>query len=69
MPGHVIESIFANVESIQDISSYLLELMSSEGVVHALQKLAPYMKFYATYANNFEKANTVLEVNDLCALC
>ena len=36
--------------------------MEDEGIVHALLQLAPYMKLYSFYANNFGNATKLLEV-------
>lgn len=61
LPAKIIDGIFSNIEALQKVSSHLLELMENDGVVHALLQLAPYMKLYSLYANNFNNANKMLE--------
>lgn len=43
------------------VSTSLLKLMEESGVVHALLDLAPYMKLYSIYANNFNTSAKLLE--------
>lgn len=57
----LIDGIFSNIEAIQSVSSHLLESMEEQGVAHALLELAPFMKLYSLYANNFDNANKLLE--------
>eukprot|EP00794_Sanderia_malayensis_P017990 gene17990-19786_t len=61
LPRKVIEDIFGNIEAIHSVNVQLLELMETEDVATALYKLAPFMKLYALYANNFELSNKTLE--------
>eukprot|EP00112_Aurelia_sp_Birch-Aquarium-sp1_P004336 Seg149.3 transcript_id=Seg149.3/GoldUCD/mRNA.D3Y31 product="Rho guanine nucleotide exchange factor 39" protein_id=Seg149.3/GoldUCD/D3Y31 len=56
-----IEAIFGNIEGICSVNLQLLELMETEDVASALYKLAPYMKLYSLYANNFELSNKTIE--------
>ena len=65
LPNKVIERIFCNVEAIQSVNNELLEYMNKEGVAIAFQKLAPFIKLYSLYANNFEHSNKCLEVSIL----
>jgi len=61
LPPKVIEGMFSNIEAIQSVSSHLVSLMEEHGVVHALLELAPYLKLYSVYANNFNSASKLLE--------
>lgn len=61
LPNYVIDGIFSNIEAIQRVSLHLMELMEAEGVIHALLHLAPYLKLYSLYANNFNKSSKLLE--------
>jgi len=61
LPVRHIDGIFSNIEAIYQVSAHLLELMESEGVIHALLNLAPYLKLYSLYANNFNTSNKLLE--------
>ena len=63
LPARHIDGIFSNIEAIHQVSAHLLELMESEGVIHALLNLAPYLKLYSLYANNFNTSNKLLEVH------
>ena len=58
-----IDAIFGNIEGIWSVNKQLLELMETEDVASALYKLAPFMKLYSLYANNFEKSSKTVEVN------
>ena len=62
IPTKVVDGIFSNIEAIQSVSANLLEQMEEHGVLCALLKLAPYMKLYSLYANNFENAERLLTV-------
>ena len=63
-----IEAIFGNIEGIWSVNQQLLELMETEDVASALYKLAPFMKLYSLYANNFENSNKTIEVCLLLSL-
>jgi len=56
-----IDAIFGNIEGIWSVNQQLLELMETEDVASALYKLAPFMKMYSLYANNFEKSSKTIE--------
>ncbi|XP_047134080.1 rho guanine nucleotide exchange factor 39 isoform X2 [Hydra vulgaris] len=60
LSSKVIDGIFSNIEAIHSVSANLLEQMDENGVLCALLKLAPYMKLYSLYANNFENAERLL---------
>ena len=62
LPKAAVEAIFGNIEGISSVNQQLLELMETEDVATALYKLAPFMKLYSLYANNFEKSNKTIEV-------
>ena len=62
LPKAAVEAIFGNIEGICSVNLQLLELMETEDVASALYKLAPYMKLYSLYANNFELSNKTIEV-------
>ena len=62
VPKAAIEAIFGNIEGICSVNIQLLELMETDDVATALYKLAPFMKLYSLYANNFERSNKTIEV-------
>ena len=57
---HIV-GLFSNVEAIQSVSSHLLTQMEEHGVVSALLELAPYLKLYSVYANNFNCSSKLLD--------
>eukprot|EP00795_Rhopilema_esculentum_P011596 gene11595-21833_t len=61
VPKAAIEAIFGNIEGICSVNIQLLELMEADDVATALYKLAPFMKLYSLYANNFERSNKTIE--------
>lgn len=63
LPRKAIEDIFGNIEAIHSVNVQLLDLMETEDVATALYKLAPFMKLYSLYANNFELSNKTIEVS------
>lgn len=63
MPEDVHSRLFSNIEQIKDVNRTLLELMEQSTVGQAFRHLGPFLKLYATYANNHEQALTVLQVS------
>ncbi|XP_046861391.1 FYVE, RhoGEF and PH domain-containing protein 4-like [Xenia sp. Carnegie-2017] len=62
LPEHVLNVIFSNIEAIQSVNRELLVHMETMGIGDAFLALAPFLKLYSTYANNFENAlNTIKE--------
>ncbi|XP_022083812.1 rho guanine nucleotide exchange factor 39-like [Acanthaster planci] len=53
--------IFDNIAAIQAVNRELLAHMEEQGIAEAFIQLAPFMKVYCTYANNFEKASQKLQ--------
>ena len=52
------------MESIQAVNRELLSHMETSGLGDAFLALAPFIKLYSTYANNFAKAQATLQVNE-----
>ncbi|KAK3745860.1 hypothetical protein QZH41_013216 [Actinostola sp. cb2023] len=61
IPTIAINTIFSNIEGIQAINRELLSHMETLGVGDAFLAMAPFIKLYSTYANNFEQASNTLQ--------
>lgn len=53
------------MEAIQAVNRELLSHMETQGLGDAFLALAPFIKLYSTYANNFAKAQSELQVSNL----
>ena len=62
IPKNAKSVIFSNVEAIQAVNRELLSHMETQSLGDAFLALAPYLKLYSTYANNFEQACAMLQV-------
>lgn len=60
LPQNALNTIFSNVEAIQAVNKELLSHMETQGLGDAFLALAPFIKLYSTYANNFSKAQAEL---------
>ncbi|PVD33338.1 hypothetical protein C0Q70_04592 [Pomacea canaliculata] len=61
IPEDAHSHLFSNIEQIRDVNRTLLELMEQSTVGQAFRHLGPFLKLYATYANNHEQALAVLQ--------
>ncbi|XP_078346443.1 rho guanine nucleotide exchange factor 39-like [Oculina patagonica] len=61
LPQNVLNAIFSNVEAIQAVNRELLSHMETLGLGDAFLAMAPFIKLYSTYANNFAKAQAALQ--------
>ena len=52
------------MEAIQAVNRELLSHMETQGLGDAFLALAPFIKLYSTYANNFAKAQSELQVSN-----
>ena len=50
------------MEAIQAVNRELLSHMETLGLGDAFLAMAPFIKLYSTYANNFAKAQAALQV-------
>ena len=62
LPQDVIRAIFSNIEAILSVNRELFSYMRQRSLVEAFTYLGPFLKLYCTYANNFQNANSVLQV-------
>ena len=62
LPQNALNTIFSNVEAIQAVNRELLSHMETLGLGDAFLAMAPFIKLYSTYANNFAKAQVELQV-------
>ncbi|PVD33339.1 hypothetical protein C0Q70_04593 [Pomacea canaliculata] len=53
--------LFRNIEQIREVNRTLLEVMEQSTVGQAFRHLGPFLKLYATYANNHMQALDVLQ--------
>lgn len=63
LPPDVIAAIFSNIEAILSVNQELFFCMRQHSLGEAFTYLGPFLKLYSTYANNFQNANSVLQVN------
>jgi len=63
LPNNVYAGIFGDILGIRQVNKELLTSMehSTEQIGKVFLELAPYLKFYSTYANDFEKATKLVE--------
>ncbi|XP_063960592.1 rho guanine nucleotide exchange factor 39-like isoform X2 [Lytechinus pictus] len=61
VPENDIRIMFGDITAIQAINKELLAHMEEMSIGEAFLQLAPYIKLYSTYANNFEKAIDLLQ--------
>eukprot|EP00118_Oscarella_pearsei_P013496 m.108730 g.108730 ORF g.108730 m.108730 type:complete len:466 (+) comp37321_c0_seq30:357-1754(+) len=60
LPDHARAAIFSNVEAILAVNSELLACMQLQSPGDAFLRLAPFLRLYSLYANNFQRANQML---------
>ena len=63
LPQTALNTIFSNIEAIQAVNRELLNHMETLGVGDAFLAMAPFIKLYSSYANNFAKAQAELQVH------
>ncbi|XP_071492691.1 rho guanine nucleotide exchange factor 39-like [Diadema antillarum] len=61
VPENDVRIMFGDLTAIQAINKELLAHMEEMSIGEAFLQLAPYIKLYSTYANNFEKAMDLLQ--------
>jgi len=63
LPQHVYVRIFGDILGIRQVNKEVLSEIeeSSDHIGKVFQELAPYLKFYSTYANDFEEATKLVE--------
>ncbi len=61
-PRHAT-AIFSNVEGILSVNLELFSCMRQKSLGEAFNYLAPFLKLYSTYANNFQTATETLQVS------
>lgn len=66
LPPDIISTIFSNVEAILSVNQELFFCMRQHSLGEAFTYLGPFLKLYSTYANNFQNANSVLQVTTVC---
>ena len=62
LPQDVITAIFSNIEAILSVNQELFSCMRQHSLGAAFTYLGPFLKLYSTYANNFQTANSALQV-------
>merc|ERR1712176_1341357 len=65
LPNNVYASIFGDILGIRQVNKELLAAMemSTDKIGKVFLDLAPYLKFYSTYANDFQAACKLVEEN------
>lgn len=61
IPDGVFKTIFGDLTAIQAVNKELLAHMEETSIGTAFLQLAPYLRLYCTYANNFDKAMITLQ--------
>lgn len=62
LPDTVLSAMFANIEAILAINMELVIAMREMSVGNAFLRLAPFLRLYSLYANNFQRANQLVLV-------
>lgn len=62
-------SLFSNIEAILSVNKELFSCMRQQSLGEAFAYLAPFLKLYSTYANNFQTATHILQVQYNWATC
>ena len=63
LPPDAVSVVFGNIEHILALNRELLSYIRQKGPVDAFINMGPFLKVYATYANNY---NNALEVVQVC---
>ncbi|PIK39023.1 putative rho guanine nucleotide exchange factor 39 [Apostichopus japonicus] len=66
LPDQVFRTIFGDLTAIQSVNKELLAHMEETSIGTAFLQLAPYMRLYCTYANDFDRAMLTLQVGRYC---
>merc|ERR1712115_491518 len=63
LPNQVYANIFGDILGIRQVNKELLAAMevSTDQISKVFLDLAPYLKFYSTYANDFRDASKLVE--------
>ncbi|PIK55000.1 putative rho guanine nucleotide exchange factor 39 [Apostichopus japonicus] len=61
LPDQVFRTIFGDLTAIQSVNKELLAHMEETSIGTAFLQLAPYMRLYCTYANDFDRAMLTLQ--------
>lgn len=64
LPPDAVSVVFGNIEHILALNRELLSYVRQKGPVDAFINMGPFLKVYATYANNY---NNALEVVQVCS--
>jgi len=63
LPKNSFSAIFGDIETLHSLNVTLYsELIKGDDVGHPFLKIAPYLKLYSTYANDYEVAVNSLQV-------
>lgn len=62
VPDEVHQKLFSNLEQILEVNRQLLEELEHSTVGLSFLHLGPFLKLYATYANDHEQALSTLQV-------
>jgi hypothetical protein len=62
LPDSALTAIFSNIEAILAVNTELVTAMRDMSVGDAFLRLAPFLRLYSLYANNFQKANQLVLV-------
>jgi hypothetical protein len=60
LPDSALTAIFSNIEAILAVNTELVTAMRDMSVGDAFLRLAPFLRLYSLYANNFQKANQLV---------
>lgn len=60
IPPEICNIIFSNIEGILSVNQELFNYMRQRGLGEAFAFLAPFLKLYSSYANNFQEASDTL---------
>ena len=69
LPPDAVSVVFGNIEHILALNRELLAYVQQKGPVDAFINMGPFLKVYATYADNYNNALEVVQVCHACVWC
>ena len=69
LPPDAVSVVFGNIEHILALNRELLAYVQQKGPVDAFINMGPFLKVYATYADNYNNALEVVQVCHVCVWC
>lgn len=69
LPPDAVSVVFGNIEHILALNRELLSYIQQKGPVDAFINMGPFLKVYATYADNYQNALEIVQVSVVLCRC